>query len=152
MLSHLLSPAVSSGSGAVWNITIVGGILAAVIVTILSLMMIVMVVLLRVHCSRSARTPLQYVYCRYYVLCSCRSVLSSLCSALYREPVRSVDIPTHTNRSYEMTKIAGEGAKGLGRGGVRRREEKYEYEDVVLSRHPPAQPVTAGENGYMNIS
>jgi len=67
-------------------------------------------------------------------------------------------VPTSTNEAYELTKQAGEGGKGGGergrRGGVARgrgREEEYEYEDIVVSAHPPAQPVAAGESVYEHI-
>jgi len=58
-----------------------------------------------------------------------------------------------TNEAYELTKQAGEGGnQGIGGGGVasgRGGEEGYEYE--VVSAHPPAQPVAAGEGIYEHI-
>ena len=98
---------------------------------------------------------LQYSMC---MLCRYRSVLSSssVCAPLCREPISSLDVPTSTNEAYELTKQAGEGGKGGGdrggRGGVARgrgREEEYEY--AVVSAHPPAQPVAAGEGVYEHI-
>ena len=71
--------------------------------------------------------------------------------------MRSADVPTSTNKAYELVKRAGEGGKrrvvgGGGEGGVARGrggEDDYEY-DVVLA-HPQVQPVAAGEGGYAYI-
>ena len=88
-------------------------------------------------------------------LCRFRSVLSSSSAAvsapLFREPVSSLDVPTSTNEAYELTKLAGEGDKGGGGGVVRGRGEEEGYEYEVVSAHPPAQPVAAGEGVYEYI-
>ena len=95
---------------------------------------------------------LQYSMC---TLCRYRSVLSpsSVCAPLCREPISSLDVPTSTNEAYELVKQAGEGGNGgMGGGGVARGrggEEGYEY--AVVSAHPPAQPVAAGEGVYEHI-
>ena len=95
---------------------------------------------------------LQYSMC---TLCRYRSVLlpSSVCAPLCREPISSLDVPTSTNEAYELVKQAGEGGNGgMGGGGVARGrggEEGYKYE--VVSAHPPAQPVAAGEGVYEHI-
>ena len=60
-------------------------------------------------------------------------------------------VSTCTNAAYGLKKRAGKGGRVATRGGARQREEEYEYEDVVVSGRPPAQPVTAGEHGYKNI-
>ena len=99
---------------------------------------------------------LQYSMC---TLCRYRSVLSSSsgCASLCRDPISSLDVPTSTNEAYELVKQAGERGKGgmEGRGGGgggasgSGGEEGYEY--VVVSAHPPAQPVTASEGIYEYI-
>ena len=96
---------------------------------------------------------LQYSMC---TLCRYRSVLSpsSVCAPLCREPISPLDVPTSTNEAYELVKQAGEGGNrrigGWGGGGGvangRGGEEEYKYE--VISAHPPAQPVEAGEGVY----
>ena len=94
---------------------------------------------------------LQYSMC---TLCRYRSVLSpsSVCAPLCREPISSLDVPTSTNEAHELVKQAGEGGKGGmeggggGGGGARGRGGEGEYDDVVFSAHPPAQPMTAGES------
>ena len=99
---------------------------------------------------------LQYSMCTLY---RCRSVLSSssLCAPLCRETISSLYVPTSTNEAYELTKQAGErgkggmGGGGGGGGGVRGRGRKKGCEYEVVSAHPPAQPVAAGEGVYENI-
>jgi len=86
------------------------------------------------------------VYCRY-----CTTIGQSNLFCFHREPTRSVDVPTCSNEAYELKTQAGKGGRVATRGGARQREEEYEYEDVVVSRRPPAQPVTTGEDGYKNI-
>ena len=98
---------------------------------------------------------LQYSMC---TMCRYRSVLSpsSVCAPLCREPTSSLDVPTSTNEAYELVKQAGEGGNrgiggwgGGGGGASGRGEEGYEY--AVVSAHPPAQPVAAGEGVYEHI-
>lgn len=59
---------------------------------------------------------------------------------LYREPMRSVDVPTRTNEAYELVKQGGKGDESEMRWDG---EKEYEY--AVISAHSPAQPVEAGE-------
>ena len=63
---------------------------------------------------------LQYGMC---TLSRYRSVLSpsSVCAPLCREPISSLDVPTSTNKAYELVKQAGEGGnRGIGGGGMAR--------------------------------
>ena len=82
-----------------------------------------------------------------------------VCVPLYRGPISSLDVPIHTNEAYELVKQAGKGDKGEMRGGrggrgggvARGRGEEEEYDYVVVSAHPPVQPVAAGEGVYEYI-
>jgi len=94
---------------------------------------------------------LQYSMC---TLCRYRSVLSSspVCAPLCREPISSLNVPTSTNEAYELVKQVRERGKGgMGGGGASGSGEEEGYEYVVVSAHPPAQPVTAGEGVYEYI-
>jgi len=70
---------------------------------------------------------------------------SSVCVSPCREPISSLDVPSSTNEAYELVKQAEE--EGKGAGGEKERRDIYE----VVSAHPPAQPVAAGEGVYENI-
>lgn len=146
----ILPAAVSSGAPQTDNSSaVVGGVIVAVVVTI-AITIIVVVALLRVRCGLTAKTPVQYVL---QILCSYKSVFSSSVRSPHcRESMRSVDVPTSTNETYELVKQAGWGEMGGGGIGARggEGEEGYVYE--VVPSHPPIQPVVAAECVYEHIS
>ena len=133
---------------------IVGGVTSGVLIftLIVAMTIIAVVALLRFRCGLPARTSVQYVHNVQIMV-----MPPSLCAPLCRECVRSVDVSTSGNEVCELVKQAGgrdnggmggeSGRQGVARG--RRGEEEYEY--VVVSAPPPAQPVAAGEGVYEHI-